>query len=344
MVAPTATCPVHLRERSSQHAPGTSRALKEMGECDMIEPGSGAESCVGRIHIRMRVPRSFKQVRQGPATAIVREDLLDRLDQLGLERGSAQSKPTGLRGRSSIGAVPGLLVDGSRVLIRHARRGGLIGRLVPDVFCGRCRSFRELTVADAAHRSGVPTAEVVAAVRRGLFGPFYRAAVYTKELTGTSDLLSYLASVTERRDAAALQRKRDTLREAGRVVRAAHDVGLRHADLQLKNVLVRHNEKPEVFLIDLDKARWLGEPLADRLRIMNLLRLSRSAAKAARSGVCITRADMLRFLIGYTGADGRGRLRRYWRASLLKRMYRAKWALSDALYRAGGRRTRQRQE
>jgi hypothetical protein len=265
----------------------------------------------------------------------VRDDLAARLALLKLEGDGVRLEPTALGGRGPIVAVPGLLLDGSRVLVRRARRGGLIGRLVPDVFCGRCRPFCELAAADKAHERGVLTAEVVAAVRTTVFGPFYRGAVYTKELTGTSDLQSYLASATERADAASLQRRREALREVGRVVRVAHDAGLYHGDLQLRNLLVRHDERATAFLIDLDKARWF-RPLPRTLRIMNLLRLRRSAAKAVRSGVRITRTDMLRFLNGYTDAGSGGTLRTYWRAPFLKGIYRMKWALSDALYRAIG--------
>jgi tRNA A-37 threonylcarbamoyl transferase component Bud32 len=283
----------------------------------------------------MRLPRSFKEVRQGPTTAIVREDLVPHLEALLPVRNAAPLEPTGLAGRGSIGAVPRLLVDGSRILVRHARRGGLIGRFIPDIFWWRCRPFRELEVAERARAHGVPTAEVVAAVRTRVLGPFYRGAVYTRELRDASDLHSYLASLANRHDAASLRNKRATLSEAGRVVRLAHDAGLYHGDLQLRNVLVRHDERPAVFLVDLDKAGW-RQPLPRICRAMNLLRLSRSAAKAARSALCITRTDMVRFLKGYTSAAGAGALRSYWRMPLLKTLYRIKWALSDALCHAAG--------
>ena len=309
--------------------------LKQTHECGMIQAGSSFRSTVGRTRVRMRVPRSFKQVRHGSTIAIVRDDLLPRLDALVLEGNTESLDPTGLAGRGSIGAVPRLLVDGSRVLVRQAKRGGLVGHLIPDVFCGRCRPFRELQVAERARARGVPTPGVVAATRTTLFGPLYRGAVYTKEIAGTSDLHSYFASLAERPDAASLRRKRDTLREAGRVVRGAHDAGLYHGDLQLRNVLVRHDATPAVFLVDLDKAGW-REPLPRVSRMMNLLRLSRSAAKAARSGLCITRTDMVRFLEGYTRVEGAGALRTYWRVPLLKWLYKVKWTLSDALYRATG--------
>ena len=301
----------------------------------MIKVVSSVRSTVGRTRVRMRVPRSFKRVRQGPTIAIVRDDLLPQLYSVVLGANAQPPERTGLTGRGSIGAVPGLRVDGSRVLVRQARRGGLIGLFIADVFWGRCRPFRELEVAERARARGVPTPEVLAASRRTLFGLFYRGAVYTKELTGTSDLHTYLASCAGGLDATSLRRKRDTVREAGRVVRVAHDAGLCHADLQLRNVLVRHDGPPAVFLADLDKAGW-REPLPRRSRIMNLLRLRRSAAKAARSGLCITRTDMVRFLEGYTHLEGADTLRAYWQVPLLKLPYKVKWALSDALSRIAG--------
>ena len=285
----------------------------------------------------MRLPRSFKQVRQGSSVAIVREDFALQVDALDPAHEQQLMEGTGLVGRSSIKMLRGVVLDGSRVVVRHARRGGLVGRIIPDTFFGRCRPFRELLVAEKARNIGIPTAEVVAAVRRGALGPFHRGDVYTKEVTGAVDLLSYLTSMAQHGDLRTLRTKRDTLREAGRIVRMAHDAGLLHADLQLKNVLVRHDGRPTIFLIDLDKAKW-HKRLPHALRMMNLMRFARSAAKAARSGVSISRTDMLRFLIGYIGTDEPSRLRVYWRARLLKPIFKVKWALSDTLYRLVGSR------
>ena len=278
---------------------------------------------------RMRVPRGFKEIRRGSARAIARDDIPFPLDLL---NAAHELDQTEYAGRRSIGAVQHVLLDGSRLLVRHATRGGLLGRIIPDIFCGRCRPFRELAVAQKARERGIPTAEVVASVRWSVFGPFYRGTVYTKEIHGSLDLLSYLSAANGSSDAQALRRKRDALRHVGRMVRSAHDAGLYHADLQVKNILVRHGELIEAFLIDLDKARWY-QHMPDALRIMNLLRLSRSAAKAARSGTCISRTDILRFLTGYIGPDGPKRMQLYWRAPLLKPLFRAKWSLSDIVRR-----------
>ena len=285
----------------------------------------------------MRLPRSFKQVRQGSSVAIVREDFALQVDALDPGHEQQLMEGTGLVGRGSIKALRGVVLDGSRVVVRHARRGGLLRRIIPDTFFGRCRPFRELLVAQKAHSLGIPTAEVVAAVRRGVLGPFYRGDVYSKEVTGAVDLLSYLRSADQHADRRSLRAKRDTLREAGRIVRMAHDAGLLHADLQLKNILVRLDGKPAIFLIDLDKGRWYKR-LRYPLRMMNLLRLARSAAKAARSGALISRTDLLRFLKGYLGSAEARTFSVYWRAPVLKPMFRVKWAMSDALYRLTGAR------
>jgi 3-deoxy-D-manno-octulosonic acid kinase len=283
----------------------------------------------------MKIPRSFKQVRRGSITAIVREDFAARFESIGPARQPPCAEETTLAGRATVRTLRDVLLDGSGVVIRESRRGGLLGRIIPDIFMGRCRPFRELFVAERARHLGIPTAEVLAAVREAVVGPLYRGALYTKEITDAVDLLSYLDSIAGRCDAKTLRTKRATVSDAGRMVRATHDAGLLHADLQLKNILVRHVDGPAVFLIDLDKARWYNR-LPDVLRMTNLLRLARSATKAARSTACISRTDMLRFLKGYVGSDGAGRLRLYWRAPMLKQVYRLKWALSDALYRLVG--------
>ena len=170
----------------------------------------------------MRVPSSFKQVRQGSSVAIVREDVAAQLEALNLEQEPEAFEHTELAGRGSIRTLPDVVLNGSRVLVRRARRGGLMGHVIPDTFFGRCRPFRELAVAEKARSRGIPTVEVVAAVRRRTIGPLYRGAVYTKEVRGAIDLLSYLASTSQRRDPLSLRSKRDTLRQAGRTVRMAH--------------------------------------------------------------------------------------------------------------------------
>ena len=65
------------------------------------------------------------------------------------------------------------------------------------------------------------------------------------------------------------------LPRVGAMIREFHDVGLFHADLQIRNILVADES---VYLIDFDRARLIEE-LTPRQRWKNLLRLRRSLEK-----------------------------------------------------------------
>src|SRR5574337_1208829 len=65
-----------------------------------------------------------------------------------------------------------------------------------------------------------------------------------------------------------------------RLIRNMHDAGIYHADLHLKNILLKGDSNGEfnAYIIDLDKSVVLNELNIDQ-RIKNLLRLDRSIEK-----------------------------------------------------------------
>ncbi len=79
-----------------------------------------------------------------------------------------------------------------------------------------------------------------------------------------------------------------------------HDLGIRHADLHLKNMLLRRLQSatPELFVIDFDKAT-LGPPLDLAQRFGNLRRLARSVRKVRVADSVLSAWDRLRFLRAY---------------------------------------------
>jgi aminoglycoside phosphotransferase (APT) family kinase protein len=110
-------------------------------------------------------------------------------------------------------------------------------------------------------------------------------------------------------------------------VRALHDAGVEHADLNLKNLLVRPGPPVEAFVIDLDKSRR-GGPLSRAAAVRNLERLLRSAEKLGLLGSALSRADLARFVRAYAERDWRGLFlaaRRRWRA--LAPFHRVGWAI-----------------
>jgi 3-deoxy-D-manno-octulosonic acid kinase len=79
-----------------------------------------------------------------------------------------------------------------------------------------------------------------------------------------------------------------------------HRKGVYHADLNLKNILIRsESEKIRAYLIDFDKARLYphGTPLSQAKR--NLNRLSRSARKLDPDRQHLSKEDWAAFMAFY---------------------------------------------
>ena len=79
-----------------------------------------------------------------------------------------------------------------------------------------------------------------------------------------------------------------------------HEIGVEHADLNLRNILVVHETPvPEVYIIDFDKARlYPGQVPAARAR-RNLGRLLRSVNKLDRERARIRPGDWDALLDAY---------------------------------------------
>ncbi len=163
--------------------------------------------------------------------------------------------------------------DGSPAqVLRHYRRGGLIARLVADryLWTGEeaTRAFRELRLLALIESLGLPAARPVAAryVRDGLW---YRADLLTVAIPAVTPLAARLAAPPD-----------DPLwPRVGATVRAFHDAGIRHADLNARNVLV--GAGGEVQLIDFDRG---AQRPPGRWRAANLARLARSLRKFGGPG------------------------------------------------------------
>ena len=178
-----------------------------------------------------------------------------------------------LQGRGGRGAA--VLVRGpfGEGVLRHYRRGGLIGRWIDDryLFLGEphVRCVREFgLLADLCGR-GLPVPRpLLAGWRRE--GLFYRADLLTLRISDARTLAEWLrdgeADIAWRRVGATLAR--------------FHREGVFHADLNAHNVLIDASGK--VWLIDFDRGR-LRVPSQDWQQA-NLRRLRRSLDKLGGAG------------------------------------------------------------
>lgn len=150
-------------------------------------------------------------------------------------------------------------------IVRRYHRGGAVCYLLNDRYCLDNRPLKELKLHVEVHARGLSVPEPLGAVweRTGLW---YRGAIATRELDARH-MLHYLKE--------AHGTCRDIMERAGKLIRQMHDMGVYHADLQLRNILVGEEE---LYLIDFDNCR-ICRNLSPFSRARNLLRFRRSMEK-----------------------------------------------------------------
>lgn len=186
--------------------------------------------------------------------------------------------PTPLPDRQSgRGAVYRVSLGVGTAVLRPLRRGGWLGRLLGPRLFGPARPLAELYVTAALRTLGASVPEPVLALAWRAGGPFWRGLVATREVSGARDGHTFLASRPSKSEI------REVLAVTGSTLRRFHDVGGRHPDLNLGNLLVRNagadaGHRAEVWVIDLDGAR-VGTAVSARRRMRELMRLYRSLRK-----------------------------------------------------------------
>ncbi|MBI4863782.1 MAG: hypothetical protein HY815_26515 [Candidatus Riflebacteria bacterium] len=237
----------------------------------------------------------------------------NRIPQEGssLEGAFARSPGTRrFRGRGICTSVP--LGDDDRAVLRHYHHGGILAPVTRDLFWGpRPRPLIEMITSDRLRARGVPTPEVLGMFWRYRGFLFYQADIITREVPESVDLATFLELTLPIKDVAGQRRRRRrVLAEAGRVLARAHDAGMDHPDLNLKNLLVREgSDGLSVWILDLDRA-CLVDPLPEGRRQGQLARLERSLKKVARGRELVSDRERLAFLRGYFGSRFREAMKR----------------------------------
>lgn len=248
-------------------------------------------------------------------------------------RGLSLDSPDGIdrlfaRGGGATGRGETALVDAlgstDKLVLRRLLHGGLLGPLLGSAFLGVRRPLRELRVTAELRSAGAPVPRPALALGRKIAGPFWDVVVGTYLEPDTVDALLFLESAPE------LPRLLRAAEAVGSAVRRFHDEGGRHADLHVKNLLIRErNGTAECIVIDLDKARITpgltpGERMAQIMRLFRSL-LKRGVLERVGSRGCS------RFFAAYCGDD--------------RRLRRALWKRVDrelrrvAIHRLGYRRS-----
>lgn len=201
---------------------------------------------------------------------------------LGKVEGQAQ-------GRGSVAFVRGGS-GGESWALRHYRRGGHAAKLVRDSYLwlglAATRPWREFRLTAELHAKGLPVPRPVAAhVERR--GPAYRGDLITVRIPDAEPLADLLA-------AGALPAAQWSA--LGTVLRRFHETGVRHDDINARNIL--RDAQGRFFLIDFDKARLLP---SGAWQAQNLARFRRSLEKfkAATPSFHFGTADWAALLSGY---------------------------------------------
>lgn len=161
-----------------------------------------------------------------------------------------------------------IAADGQDRVLRHYRRGGLVGKVIFDQYFGwsteMSRSWREWRLLWLLYTEGFPVPRPVAAGMCQSFC-YYRADLITVQIPGAQTLAESLIKG---------ELSADIWRSVGHCIKSFHERGVYHADLNAHNILLGYEDK--VFLLDFDRCRLREDGI---WRQENLQRLQRSLLK-----------------------------------------------------------------
>jgi tRNA A-37 threonylcarbamoyl transferase component Bud32 len=209
-----------------------------------------------------RPPAGYRRVDEAGTIIVARADVAGAL--LSAYRAAPRENPTlhgyasrdsgarPLRGRETAYALtlPGTTTP---VVVRHNRHGGVLRALTGDLFLGLTRAPRELAIALALEDLGVPTPPVLG---YGIYaaGPvFARSDVVTEEIRDSMDLGEFLLE-----SAPGTDERRKVWNATSRLLRRLSMGGVRHHDLNVKNILVRmsHEDLTIAYALDVDRIEF----------------------------------------------------------------------------------------
>lgn len=189
----------------------------------------------------------------------------------------AARQPDARKFRGRVTAYGISLGDGcGNVVVRHAMRGGLLGKTGTDLFFPPTRGLRELVNSLRLRLTGVPTPEVVAFVSYPAGQLLRRSDVATREIPESHDLATVLREVVD------ADHRSECLRAAGKLIALMTRSGAHHPDLNARNILISWDSTAgaSAHVLDVDRIRFHlpGDPMVSNA---NMSRLARSLQKLA---------------------------------------------------------------
>jgi hypothetical protein len=202
----------------------------------------------------LEVPPGYERRDIGRATLIARRDLAEPLAAAIAEHREliafAKRLPgaRAMQGRQTTYAIP-VGDAGSRVVVRRNHHGGLFRAITGDRFLWPTRAPLELRLSLTLRRMDVPTPPVVA------------IAMYDADLGATADVLTEEIPDSQDLGAALLATEPGSVERVQawnatrRLLKTLAAEGVRHHDLNVKNVLLRrtYDELFAAYVLDVDR-------------------------------------------------------------------------------------------
>lgn len=226
----------------------------------------------------------FERVRTSGAVALTRSSARDWVETTlrsgaTLYDAACEMSQGTMEGRGVVHVVAAPTGKDQRWAVRRYLRGGWI-RWLGDRHLrgGTPRPFQELAASVAALQRGVPTPSVVCAAVYS-WGIFYRGDLITEYISDSRDLASVLFGVSSEATREGISHRIATVAAAGDLIRRMASAGVRHPDVNAKNILLHGDpEAPHAMLLDLDRC-VISEPPASTSITPMYRRLERSFAK-----------------------------------------------------------------
>ncbi|HXK48690.1 MAG TPA: lipopolysaccharide kinase InaA family protein [Deltaproteobacteria bacterium] len=229
---------------------------------------------------RDTVPAGYAMEHRGNLTLVYRSDMPRLGETIGTH--GPLGRPSPLSGRTSLRIIEPDMV------VRPVMHGGLFRHVTRWRFLSPARTMRELAVSDYLASHGIPTPEILGA-RMMKTGWFYRIEVISRLVPEAADLLTYLEGTRDD--------SRELMRKAGVLVGRMHDLGVYHADLHVKNLLL--DSIGDLWILDLDKACRFNR-LPGYMKRLNVKRFIGSVKKwQAKGRISLPGAWELSFRAGY---------------------------------------------
>jgi tRNA A-37 threonylcarbamoyl transferase component Bud32 len=208
---------------------------------------------------RIQAPFGYDRIDHGGSTIVARADAAPSI--IAALRGAPSDNPT-LHGYASrapgahrfhgreiaYGVIlPGLPFP---VVVRHNRHGGTFRDLTGDLFLGATRAPRELAISLALKSAGIPTPQVIAYAVYPAGSIFARSDVVTEEILNSRDLGDVLLH-----SAFGSGERLRALGATSRLLKRLSAAGVRHHDLNVKNVLIPsvRDDLAVAYVLDVDR-------------------------------------------------------------------------------------------